>query len=62
MRQVTKYIDEKAEQVGFIGRCGIIVYFYFVHVKNYIQERFYVTLYLLSFIRLEIIKHLNRLV
>lgn len=61
LRQMTKYIDEKAKQVGFIGRCGIGVYFYFAHVKYYIQERFYVTLYLLSFIKLQIIKHLNGL-
>lgn len=61
LRQTTKYVDEKAEQVGLVGRCGIAVYYYFVHVKNYIQERFYVTLYLLSYIKLEIIKRLSGL-
>ena len=61
LRQTTRYVDEKAEQVGFIGRRWLAIYFCFVHVKIYIQERIYTVVYVLSFIRLEIIKHLNGL-
>ena len=56
LRQVTKYVDEKAEQVGLIKKCGLGIYLSFIHFKTYIQNRFYAAAYVLLFIRFKITK------
>lgn len=61
LRQIAKYVDEKAEQVGFFKRCGLVFLFFYAHIKAYFQERYYAVSYLLSFGSLRLTTRLSGL-
>ena len=61
LRRTTKHVDEKAEQVGFLKKVGLVVLFCYVHVQTYIQERLYAGIYLLLFIKFKITKCFHEL-
>lgn len=61
LRQATKYVDEQAEKVRFIKKFILAGHFCFIHLKTYIQDRFYSAVYLLSFVKLKITKRFNGL-
>ena len=61
LRQATKYVDEQAEKVRFLKKIGLTVHFCFIHLKTYIQDRYYSAVYLLSFAKLKITKRFNGL-
>ena len=61
LRQATKYVDEQAEKVGFIKKIGVVFYFHFIHVKTYVQDRFYSAVYLLLYAKLKITKSFHGL-
>lgn len=60
LREVTKYIDERAEQVGVVGKWGLAIRFYYIHIKTHIQERIHAVFFLISFIDFRITKRLSR--
>ena len=61
LRQVTEYVDEKAEQVGFFKKCVLAFGFFYAHIKVYFQGRYYAMSYLLSFVSLRLTKRLSGL-
>jgi len=61
LRQVTEYVDEKAEQVGFFKKCVLAFGFFYAHTKVYFQGRYYAMSYLLSFVSLRLTKRLSGL-
>lgn len=61
LRQATKYVDEQAEKVRFLKKIGLNVHFCFIHLKTYIQDRYYSAVYLLSFAKFKITKRFNGL-
>lgn len=61
LRQATKNIDEKAEQVGLIKRFMLIFCYYFIHIKTYFQGQYNAVLYLLSLFKYKIAKRFNGL-
>ena len=61
LRQATKYVDEKAEEVRFIKKFSLIFYFCYIHFKTYIQNRFYSAVYMVSFAKFKITKRFSRL-
>ena len=61
LRYMVNYIDERAEQVGIIKKGGLVVQYYFVHIKSYVQGRLYAAIYLLIFAETRITKRLKKL-
>ena len=61
LRQATKYVDEQAEKVGIIKKCGLVFYFFRIHIQAYLLERLDAVTYLLLFINLKTTQYLSGL-
>lgn len=61
LREAATYVDERAEQVGIIKKVGLSIWYGIVHMKAYIEDIYYATVYLLVFANMQITKSLNGL-
>lgn len=61
LRQVTKDIDDEAEQIRSIKKIGLALRFILIHIKTYAYGRLYAASYLLSLFNLKITRLFNNL-
>lgn len=61
LREAATYVDTRAEQVGFIRKFGLLIWYTIVHMKAYITSVYYLAVYLLAFANLKLTKRLNGL-
>ena len=61
LRGAATYVDERAEQVSFIRKIGLLIWYRIVHIKAYIENVYYASVYLLAFANLKITKSLSGL-